>query len=312
MDAWTREKVDLDRLIATGAIPPMIAVMPDAPWSERASWYVDSTYSGADPGQPVETALTRDLVKAVDSRYRTVAGRWGRAVGGYSMGGAGALRWVLAHQGLFGSAIVLSPAIFTPLPPATDDLRNYGAFGVGDMPFVDARYTSLNYPALLSKVDPRLPIHIFLAVGDKEYVEPDPADAHHDLDFEEAVAFNQLKRTPGITADWRVLGGGHDWGTWQPAFVEGIQNLSGYLSSTKPRQIDTPLLGTAGDDWPGGVVAASDGSRTVALAASGSLDGQAAYGGLDAVVQQQSGAGTPAWTTEFGTPADDRDRKSVV
>lgn len=306
MQAWTREKADLDRLMATGAIPPMIAVMPDAPWSERASWYVDSKYTGADPGQPVETALTRDLVKAVDSRYRTVAGRWGRAVGGYSMGGAGALRWVLAHQGLFGSAIVLSPAVFTPLPPADDDLRNYGAFGVGDRLFVDARYTALNYPALLAKVDPRLPIHIFLAVGDKEYVEPDPANAHHDLDFEEAIAYNQLKRTPGVTADWRVLGGGHDWGTWQPAFVEGIQDLAGYLSTTKPRLIDTSLLGTSGDDWPGGVVAGADGTRTVALAASGSVGGQAAIGGLDAVVQRQGTAGAPEWTTEFGTAADDR------
>lgn len=306
MEAWTREKADLDRLIATGAIPPMIAVMPDAPWSERASWYVDSRYTGADPGEPVETALTRDLVKAVDSRYRTVAGRWGRAVGGYSMGGAGALRWVLAHQQLFGSALVLSPAVFTPLPPAADDLRNYGAFGVGDDPFVEGRYTALNYPALLAKVNPALPIHVFLAVGDKEYVEPDPADAHHDLDFEEAVAYNQLKRTPGVTADWRVLGGGHDWGTWQPAFVEGIQDLAGYLSSTKPRQIDTPLIGTAGDDWSGGVVTAPDGSRTLALAASGSVGGQPATGALDAVVQRQGATGTPEWITEFGTAADER------
>ena len=31
MAAWTREKADLDRLIADGSIPPTIVVMPDAP-----------------------------------------------------------------------------------------------------------------------------------------------------------------------------------------------------------------------------------------------------------------------------------------
>ncbi len=307
MEAWTREKNDLDTLISTGKIPPMIVVMPDAPWSDRASWYVNSKYTGTDyPGQQVETAFTRDLVKYVDSHYRTVVGRWGRAIGGYSMGGAGALRYVLAHQNLFGSALVLSPAVFTPLPPADDDVRNYGAFGVGSAKFVDSRYQALNYPALLAKLNPDQPVHVFLAVGDKEYVEPNPADAHHDLDFEEAVAYNQLVRTPGVTADWRVLGGGHDWDVWQPAFVEGIENLSGYLSTTKPQVINTSLLGTSGDDWAGGITPRADGTTTTAFAASGSINAQAAVGGLDAVVTQTKPDGSTAWTTEFGSPADER------
>lgn len=307
MQAWTREKADLDSMIDAGTIPPVIAVMPDAPWSDRASWYVDSRYTGGDdPGRPVETAFTRDLVKHVDATYRTVSGRWGRAVGGYSMGGAGALRFVLAHQALFSAALVLSPAVFTPLPPADDDVRNYGAFGAGTSLFTDRRYEALNYPALLPKVDPDLPVHVFLAVGDKEYVQPNPADAHHDLDFETAVAYNQLIRTPGVTADWRVLGGGHDWDVWQPAFVQGMQNLAGYLSTTKPAAITTPLIGTAGDDWAGGLVPRADGSVTTALAASGSVHGQPASGGLDAVVTSTDASGATAWTTEFGTAADER------
>ena len=65
----------LDELIASGEIPPTIAVMPDAPWSSRASYYVDSAYRGADRGRPVETAFTQDLLEHVDSTYRTVADR---------------------------------------------------------------------------------------------------------------------------------------------------------------------------------------------------------------------------------------------
>jgi enterochelin esterase-like enzyme len=35
MSAWTQVKGRLDQLIADGAIPPTIAIMPDAPWSTR-------------------------------------------------------------------------------------------------------------------------------------------------------------------------------------------------------------------------------------------------------------------------------------
>ena len=309
MTAWTQEKADLDRLISTGKIPPVVVVMPDAPWADRGSWYVDSQYTGADyPGLPVETALTRDLVQHVDRTYRTVNGRWARAIGGYSMGGAGALRYVLAHQDLFGAALILSPAVYNPLPPSDSSVRDYGAFGVGEQRFVDDRYEQLNYTALLPQVNPDLPIHLYLAVGDKEYVNPDPADATHDLDFEEAVVYNKLVRTPGITADWRVLGGGHDWDVWQPGFVDGAQNIFGYIGPDKPEVMNTPLIGTAGNDWAGGVAPSSDGSGdvTVGLAASGPVDGQPYQGKLDAVVTRRSSTGTTRWTTEFGTPADER------
>ncbi|NUR93589.1 MAG: alpha/beta fold hydrolase, partial [Nonomuraea sp.] len=98
MEAWTRVKDSLDRMIAAKEIPALIAVMPDAPWNERGNWYVDSAYSA---GKPVETAFTRDLVQHVDATYRTAPIRNARLVGGYSMGGAGALRYALAHQDLF-------------------------------------------------------------------------------------------------------------------------------------------------------------------------------------------------------------------
>ena len=228
---WVQLTADLDRLIAARDMPPVIAVMPDAPWAQRGSWYVDSEYTGDDfPGRPIETALTRDLVAHVDSTYRTVNDRRARTVGGYSMGGAGALRYALAHQDLFAAALVLSPAAYNPLPPLDSSTRAYGAFGAGARRFVDDRYRQLNYPALLERVDPRLPVHVFLAVGDKEYVNPDPADARHDLAFEAAVIYNMLIRTAGITADWRVLGGGHGWDVWRPAFVEGVPNIFRHLA----------------------------------------------------------------------------------
>lgn len=307
MAAWTREKADLDRLIADGAIPPMIVVMPDAPWSGGGSWYVDSRYTGKDyPGVKAETALTRDLVGYVDATYRTIDDRASRAVGGYSMGGYGALRYTLAHQDVFSAGLVLSPAVYTPAPPRDSSTRDYGAFGVGRAKFDAARYTALNYPKLLKHVDPARPLHFFLAVGDDEYINPKPVDARHDLDFETAVAYNALKRVPGITAEMRERNGGHDWDVWTPAFVEGVTDLARYLrTGDEPPAMSADLIGTAGDEWAGGVVPSSDGGATVALATTGSLGGSSA-GGLDVAVTRRSADGTALWTTQFGNAANQR------
>lgn len=224
MTAWTRVKADLDHLIATRQVPPVLAVMPDAPWSDGGSYYVDSAYSS---GRAVETALTRDLVAHVDATYRTLATRDGRLIGGYSMGGYGALRYSLAHQDLFARALVLSPAVYTPLPPSDSSAREFGAFGVGDVPFDDAVYTRLNYPALLPALNPELPVRMYIAVGDDEWPNPNPEDYKHDIDFESAVVYNAVKRVPGVQAELRVTNGGHDWDVWEPAFADGLRTVFG-------------------------------------------------------------------------------------
>ncbi|GAB3971363.1 alpha/beta hydrolase-fold protein [Plantactinospora veratri] len=308
MSAWTRVTADLDRMIADGELPPVIAVLPDAPWSGRGSWYVDSGYTGADdPGRPVETALTRDLVSYVDSTYRTAAHRGARLVGGYSMGGYGALRYALAHPDLFANALVLSPAVYHPLPPADSSAREYGAFGVGDERFSAEVYRRLNYPALLPTLDPELPVRMFIAVGDDEWANPDPAEAAHDLDYEAATLYNTVRRSEVVSAQFRVVDGGHDWDVWRPSFVDGLRQLAPTLSAAPPAAPPGPPHGTPGTDWAGGVAAAPDGGATIGYAASGPVAGQPYAGGLDAVLTRLGpDRRTPQWTAQFGTPANER------
>ena len=124
MSAWTQVKGKLDAMIADGRIPPTIAIMPDAPWSSRASYYVDSAYRGADPGRKVETAFTTDLIQNVDSTYRTIPSRDGRVIGGYSMGGYGAMRYSIAHPDLFAAVDRAQPGRL--LPDAAERLEHAG------------------------------------------------------------------------------------------------------------------------------------------------------------------------------------------
>lgn len=234
--AWARIAPDLDELIAAGTLAPLVAIMPDAPWSQRGSWYVDSLYTGSSPagsgaGHEVETALTRDLVRHVDTTVRTIADRGARLVGGCSMGGSGALRFALAHQDTFSAALVLSPAIHVPAPPTGSSTRTYGAFGVGASLFTQSRYEELSYPAALAELDADLPVHLFIAAGDHEYLHPAPEDARHDMAAEAAALHAAACRTPGVTSQLRIMSGGHDWALWRLAARRGLIHLIHHVAT---------------------------------------------------------------------------------
>ena len=65
----------MDKLIAAGAIKPMIVVMPDCFTRYGGSQYINSTATGR-----YEDYLTAEIVPFVDARFRTVAMRDARAV----------------------------------------------------------------------------------------------------------------------------------------------------------------------------------------------------------------------------------------
>ncbi len=309
MAAWPRVKSTLDEMISDGQIPPVVVIMPNAPWSEGGSYYVDSDFDGGaglPAGERVETAMTKDLVTHVDATYRTVASRDARAAGGYSMGGYGALRYTLAHQDLYAAGIILSPAVYIPTPPLDSSAREFGAFGSGTTVFDESVYEQKNYPALLPSLDPTTPTHLFIAVGDDEWMNPDPADADHDLDFEAARLYNTVRRSPAITAELRILNGGHDWDVWGPAFREGVADVMGHLRTSDPQPLEGELLGTGGDDRAGGIVPRVDGGEVVALSVAGEFGGIAPRGGLDGVVVSRDGDGTTQWSTSLATSENDR------
>jgi enterochelin esterase-like enzyme len=307
MGAWTQVKAKLDQMISEGTIPATIAVMPDAPWSDRASYYVDSAYTGTNPGRPVETAFTTDLINHVDTAYRTLASRDGRVIGGYSMGGYGAIRYSLAHPDLFAASIVLSPAVYNPVPPADSSARTFGAFGNGGALFVDSIYRKLNYTTELARFSAKnLPSHMFIAVGDDEYQNPGFADYIHDLDFESHVLYKWAEHTTNLSAELRVLNGGHDWNVWGPAFEEGAKYAFQYVARPQVSIMKATLTGTAGEDREGGVATDSAGNVYEALSAEGTVDGQANAGTKDVVLIKYGPTGTKLWTRQFGTAGVDR------
>jgi enterochelin esterase family protein len=86
----------MDRLIAAGQCRPMLLVMPDCFTRYGGSQYIDSDGTGRYQQYLLE------IVRRMDARYRTRAGRSYRAVAGKSSGGFGALTAALDHPEVFG------------------------------------------------------------------------------------------------------------------------------------------------------------------------------------------------------------------
>ncbi len=310
MDAWLNASDLLDEMIASGDIPPMIAVMPDMPSSERAGYYIDSQYEGTlYRAEPVESAFINDLLTHIDATYRTYTNREARLVGGYSMGGYGAIRYAMAHPELFAGALVLSPAVYYPLPPADSSTREFGAFGSGESLFDEAIYESLNYPALIEPLtESGLPLSLFIAVGDDEWKNPNPEDRMHDLDMEAHMFFNHVARVPNVRSEFRVYNGGHDWDVWRRGFEEGMRYLAGFINTgdgAEASPLGGTLLGSPGEDYAGGVAAADDGAVVQALSVSPSPDIEPQFGEMDVAVIRW-GEGRALWTRVLGTPATER------
>jgi enterochelin esterase-like enzyme len=91
------------KLTAAGKIPAAICVFPNG----GMSGYQDR------PATKVmgETLLIKELIPLIDRTYRTQTNRDGRVIGGFSMGGGGAIRLSLKYPELFSAAASWAGAV---------------------------------------------------------------------------------------------------------------------------------------------------------------------------------------------------------
>jgi len=83
----------------------MIIVCPDG---DKTSWYIDSPI---DSTSQYESYITRELVPAIDQKYRSIKHKSGRAITGLSMGGHGAFYLAFRNQDIWGAAGSMSGGV---------------------------------------------------------------------------------------------------------------------------------------------------------------------------------------------------------
>jgi enterochelin esterase-like enzyme len=87
-----------DELVAKGLAQPLILVMP---FGSTGTFTDKEWANGATPDEAWATFVSRDVVNAIDARYRTVASPDGRAIAGLSEGGYGAINIAVQNPGEF-------------------------------------------------------------------------------------------------------------------------------------------------------------------------------------------------------------------
>jgi len=100
-DSFLPEQID--RMIVANDVDPMIVVMPD---DGEATYFANW-----DNGPRWGDYITEDVVSTIDQRYRTIVSPSGRAIGGLSMGGLGALNLAFQHPDVFGVVGAHSPSV---------------------------------------------------------------------------------------------------------------------------------------------------------------------------------------------------------
>jgi enterochelin esterase-like enzyme len=101
--AWISE------LINNEIIPPIIIVTPD---DADGFW-----------GQDNDIMITEELINHIDTNWRTIPNRTGRAIEGFSMGGMGASRYASRHADLYCSTIIMAAPHVEELIPDWEQNR---------------------------------------------------------------------------------------------------------------------------------------------------------------------------------------------
>jgi putative tributyrin esterase len=189
----------------------LIIVMPDA----GNSWY---TNSAGNPQNRYEDYIAKDLVREIDSHFRTLELRTARFIGGLSMGGYGGLKFGLKYPATFSFAASFSGA-FSPIrtglsangrwpKEATDEFTEiFGGPG-------SAARTENEIATMIAKADPKIAPFLYLDCGTE--------DALLQSNRETAA---QLQKA-GFRFEYRERPGRHEWIYWDHQVREMLRLLA--------------------------------------------------------------------------------------
>jgi S-formylglutathione hydrolase FrmB len=149
----------------------------------------------------------RELVPAIDHKYRTIATRATRGISGVSMGGYGALHLGMRHSGVFGSASAHSAALIAKFPKPLPRQGRWGFYAqVLEEPFgapLNEAYFDANNPLTLAGHPERFAnLKLYFDCGDQDRYGFDAG----------AKALDQILTSKGFPHQFALRPGNHGWG----------------------------------------------------------------------------------------------------
>lgn len=244
----------MDSLVAAG-MPEMIVAMPDGDaYSYYTTYNVLLTAAGCRelmlPGggsaahdcvawPHYDDYIAYDIVRYVDSTYRTVASRDHRGIAGLSMGGYGAITLALQYPGTFAAAAshsgVLWPLERAPFGPGqlTRTPRDSAAFAA-----IRARTASqfrvvfgADSASWLARDPATLAVRLHRAGKPVPalYVDAGAGDVY----TPESRAFRDAVTAAGIAISYHEWPGAHTWTYWRAHVGESLRWLAGRIATPR-------------------------------------------------------------------------------
>ncbi len=180
----------LDNLIAQGKAEPMIVVMTNGnPAQQAAPAYFGDTYTNANtmPGIAAFPDTFSEVIAFVESNYRTINKKEGRAIAGFSMGG--------------GHAFTISK----DMPNTFDYVGLFSAAGSN-----------------ISRDEEKAKLLTMKKNGYKLYYIGCGTD---DFLYRNVLAYNKQLDDIGFKYYYRETSGGHTWGPWRIFLSEMVPML---------------------------------------------------------------------------------------
>lgn len=198
-----------DALILAGKMRETILIGADG----NGRVYRFSEWANSFDGrQRMEDAIVYDLVRFIDSHYRTLADSADRAVGGLSMGGYGAANIALHHPEMFGQVLSIAGYFQAEGP----------IFGSGSASVAYRRFNSpLQFLLTPSGKQAASSITFIIAVG--------TADGYY---FHQGIAFYEQLRKIGVHVYLIKSVGGHSWPLWARQLGTALPCLEPLSSGT--------------------------------------------------------------------------------
>lgn len=187
-----------DEMISQGDIPPMVIIMPNAGGpNTRRDW---NGYFNME-GWAYEDFFFKELMPAMEKKYRIIGDKANRAVSGLSMGGGGCTVYSQRHPDLFSSCYAMSAWLTsqdTQVNP--NDHQTAVSKAVHD-------FSAIEYVrnASAEAVEKLKTVRWFVDIGDDDFL------------LDQDLEYYRLMRGKRIACELRVRNGGHEWGYWTSA-----------------------------------------------------------------------------------------------
>ncbi|SIO14718.1 alpha/beta hydrolase [Algoriphagus halophilus] len=201
---WTKQISDKSLIQRMSDQYGFIIVMPEG---KEFSYYLDSP---VDSTSQFESYISKDVIGYIDSNFRTIPKKEGRAITGLSMGGFGSLYISASHPELFIAAGSMSGAVNPDMKEwklpqeVAKNIEDAFAGILGSKEEFPKRYQEVS---IIHKIREYQKHHIRLMIecGVDDFLIEANRELHRRLDFE------------GISHDYSERDGGHSWKYWENA-----------------------------------------------------------------------------------------------